>query len=101
MKLSEEVLAEGRAQVEAKDMAGFKVWCEKHAYSVSWSEVERSYAPLFKHDHMDMALRLFDKFFPELDNAKHVRKGLMRLGCVVFLALGALGGVVYLVQAIF
>jgi len=101
MKLSEEVLEEGRALVEAKDMAEFKVWCGKHAYTVTWSELERSYTPLFKYDQVDMALKLYDKFFPELDNAKHVRGGLMRLGCVIFIALGVLGGVVYLFRVIF
>ena len=99
-KLSDEVLEEGRALVEAKDLAGFKLWCEKHAYTVTWSELEKTYTPLFKYDQMDMALKLYDKFFPELDNAKHVRGGLIRLGCFVFIGLGALGGIVYLVSVV-
>lgn len=99
-RLSEEVLAEGRALVRAKDMEGLKLWCETHAYTVTWSEIERSFAPLFKYNHLQMALKLFDKFFPDLDNAKNVRRGLARLGCLIFLGLGALGGVVYLISVL-
>jgi hypothetical protein len=100
-KLTPEVLDAGRILVRAKDMDGFKVWCERHAFTVSWSEIEKSFGPLFKADQVDMALKLFDKFFPSVDTARDVRQGLGRLGCVLFVALGALGGIVYLVTRLF
>jgi len=100
-KLSEEVLAQGRAFVEAKDLDGFKAWAERYAYTVTWAELEKTFTPLFKCDQMGIALKLFDKFFPALDNAVYLRKGLVRLGCMIFIGLGALGGVVYLISAVF
>jgi len=99
-KLSEEVLAEGRTFVEAQDLEGLKVWCETHAPTVTWSEVEKTFALIFKAGDTPRALKLFDRFFPTVDPARDVRQALAKLGCLLFLALGALGGVVYLVSVL-
>jgi len=101
MKLTEKVLEEGRIFIRARDMDGFKMWCETHAPNMTWEEIERSLRPLFKADKVDMALRLFDKVFPYIDPMRDFRRGLVKLGFWTFLTLGALGGVVYLIKAIF
>lgn len=100
-KLSEEVLDEGRDLVRAKDLEGFKVWCGKHAYTVPWAVLEKDFSMLLRHDQVDMAVRLFDKFFPKVDPTSDVALGLMKLGCIGFVALGVIGGVLYLVKNIF
>jgi len=101
MKLTEEVLEEGRVFVRAQDLEGLLVWHNKHVPTVTASEVEKTFKLLFTARDPERALKLFDRFYTEVDPAAHVRSGLMRLGCILFVALGALGGAVYLFRAIF
>lgn len=104
MKLSEEVLDEGRTIIRAMDLEGLMAWSEKHVPTLTAKtrgDIEKTFGLMFKARDPDRALKLFDSYFSSVDPARDVRQGLMRLGCLVFVALGLLGGIVYLVQTIF
>lgn len=101
MKLSEEMLDEGRAKVTAMDLEGLMTWVKQHVPTVDASEVEKTFRMLLTTRNPDRALKLFDKYFPKVDPARDIRRGFVRLGCLVFVGLGVLGGIIYLVQTIF
>jgi hypothetical protein len=100
-KLTADVLAEGRAMVQAQDLDGLRLWCETHAYTLTWSEVERTLSLCYRAGDCPRAVKVFDRVFSEVDIARDIRQRIFRLGCLLFVAAGITGGVIHLVAFLF
>jgi hypothetical protein len=101
MKLSDEVLDEGRTHIRARNLDGLKAWVEKHAYSISAEEVAKTYKLLFMAKDTTRALKLFDKVFTDLDPVLDVLGARIKtaVSCVsvCLIGLGCVGGIAYLI----
>jgi len=100
-KLSDAVLDEGRALLRAGDLDAFEAWVKKHAPTLDEETVMATMNKMVgKFDRSDVAIRLFDEFFENYDAYDDVNQAGKRACCLVFVAAGALGGVVYLLRAL-
>jgi hypothetical protein len=97
-KLSAEVLEQGRERIRAGDLDGFMAWVKEHVPFINLGTVRDTYTMVFKANDTVRGLRLFDKVFPEVDTARDLREGLVKLAFRGMVFLGALGGVIYLIQ---
>lgn len=97
-KLSDEVLDEGRGFIIRKDLDGFIRWIEKNRIEIDTDMVRKTYRRCFAADDLPRALRIFDKVFPNIDPEAQRAAGWIRFGCLLFVALGLLGGVMFLIQ---
>src|SRR3989304_2173487 len=99
--LTKEILDEGRAFVKAKDLDGLMGWINKNTFSYDKSLIRKTFGTLFNTDNVERAVRLFDVTFE--DHRPGVLKAaiLLRIGCLLFVALGILGGIVYLIRIVF
>lgn len=104
-KLSEVVLEEGRTFIREKSLDGLVLWAERQIPIVSESTIREYFGKAFALGDPEAAMKLFDKFFPEIDPMKDFAYGCMGLiftGMIYSLVgLGALGGIVYFVRLVF
>lgn len=101
-KLSEEVLEEGRNHIRRLDSFGFNKWMIHNVptYCINHDVVMSTYNKLFASGDIAKGLKMFEAI-AGIDPAKELRKKFVGCGCVVFVGLGILGGVVYLFRSIF
>ena len=112
MKLSPEVLEQGRDQIRSGDLEGLMSWVGTHAPQMSVEEVRRLFGNVLKWKDTEKALKMFDAGFVDYDAGQEARivlfkfgydayvaLGLPGVGIVLLIVLGALGGVVYLFRA--
>lgn len=99
MKLSAEVLDEGRALIRASDLDGYMAWVGKHAPLMTPKFVRDTYEKIFKYGDTEKGLRLFEHVFPNYDPGAEMRIVFIRLGMKLLTFLGLVGGVVYLVRS--
>ena len=98
-KLSAEVLEQGRERVRNADLEGLISWTKTHASLMDEGMIRRTFSKVFHWKDTEKALRMFDAGFVDYDPEKDARGILLRLGVILLLLLGALGGVVYLFRA--
>ena len=107
-KLTDEALAEGRARIAESDLEGLMEWVRTNAPGVftedSLFQMERTYRLTLMVPDLPRALKLFNRTFEEMDPQAEVAAGKLaavtKAGCLVFVGLGLLGGVVYLVRSL-
>jgi len=99
MKLTDEVLDEGRALIAAADLAGLMAWVRRHAPLMRAHVVRDTYRMIFQYGDVAKGLQLFNKVFPGYDPQAHARRLMFQVAALAVLFFGALGGVVYLFRA--
>ena len=99
MKLSSEVLEQGRDRIRKSDLDGLMLWVKTHAPLMDESLVRNTFEKAFKWKDAEKALRMFDAGFVDYDPSKDLKSIFIKLGVVLLLLLGALGGVVYLFRS--
>ncbi|MFA4971516.1 MAG: hypothetical protein WC683_02805 [bacterium] len=104
MKLTEAELEEGRALVRAGNIVALESWVDRRGILVNKEVLRDTMFRAMRNEPM-LAIRLFDRVFegmdPELDR-RVTRRSLGILAAVcLFVATGLLGGIVYLVRAMF
>lgn len=98
-KLSDESLNEGRRLALQGDRAGFQAWVERNGLS-DYNGVQKVTDMLMRASKVDPigTRRLFDKTFGEVDPDAARAASWITFGCVLFVALGLLGGVLFLID---
>ena len=99
MKLSSEVLEQGRDRIRNADLDGLMLWVKTHAPLMDDNVVRNTFEKVFKWNDVEKALRMFDAGFVDYDPSKDLKSIFIKLGVVLLLLLGALGGVVYLFRS--
>jgi hypothetical protein len=104
MKLTETQLEEGRVYIRANDIDALGRWIEAHKVIIDRVEVLKTFRRIAPADP-ERAIKLFDKVFEDMDPVFDRRVILWRLGfriiIVLVVALGCIGGIVYLVKTVF
>ncbi len=98
-KLSTEVLEKGRDRVRNADLEGLIAWTKAHAPLMDEGMIRKTFEKVFKWKDSEKALKMFDAGFVDYDPNKDARGILLRLGVLLLILLGALGGAVYLFRA--
>jgi hypothetical protein len=106
MKISEEVLNEGRLHITNADLDGFLAWVKTNAPTINISAVKDAYSVIFRLKDTERGLKFFNKVFPEYDIAEEMATlalarylGLLLKGIFIIMFFGALGGIVYLFRS--
>jgi len=100
-KLSPEILEEGRELIRAYDLEGFLGWVRTHSPLMNQDLIRSTYEKVFRAQDSEKGLKLFDAVFPNLDPGAERTGIFVRIGCLLFIGLGLLGGIVYLVRSVF
>ena len=103
MKISEEVLSEGRQHINNADLDGFLLWVRTNAPTIDINVIKEAYSVIFKFKDTNRGLIFFNKVFPEYDISDYMQQQalikylrfLLR-GLFIIFFIGALGGIVYL-----
>lgn len=98
-KLREDFLEEGRDLIRAQDLDGVMAWVTRSKVMINHDVVRSIMAKCFTYGDTEKALKMFDAGFKDADPVADRIAAIGRFGCVVFVFLGLLGGVVYLFQS--
>lgn len=103
MKLTNAELDQARAWIRNGDIQSLEQWFDKRGIIVSRKTLHDSIGMAIKRDPK-LAIRLFDDVFigadPELDRIAYLSKCVASLVAIVVVFCGCLGGVIYIVRAI-
>jgi len=104
MKLTAEELEQGRTWVRAGNIDALERWGNKRGIFISKAVLHDTLGHAMKLN-TDLAIKLFDKVYgeidPEFDRRVVYWQLAFKLTLFLIVALGCLGGIVYLIKAVF
>ena len=98
-KLSEDVLEQGRKTVRETDLEGLLLWVKVNAPLMDEDIIQSTFVKVFAMRDTKKALKMFDAGFVDYDPTQEVLRVVLKLGMLLLVTLGAIGGVVYLVRS--
>lgn len=96
-KLSDETLEEARNMIRAGDIDGVGEWMARNRILIDREFALETFRKMASVGEYERAVRFFDRVFVDMDPAADARAALVKLGALAVAALGALGGIAFLV----